>query len=79
MNTSPPPCIEWHVETECKRNFCWSAPDKDSLVRDMKRRSYTPIMDSIMPQHEWEAEQDWEQKKLTAEIHHHIEKEWKAS
>lgn len=77
MNTSPPPIIEWHVETECDRTFIWSAVDLPMLLRDLTEKNYRATR--IMPQHEWEAEQDWDSKKLTAEIHHHIEKEWKAS
>jgi len=48
--------IEYHVETECGRNFCWSALDMDHLFRTLLYNGYRATR--VMLQSEWEAEQD---------------------
>jgi hypothetical protein len=56
MNTAASPMIEYHVETECGRNFCWSASSLESLFRDLISKQYYATR--VMLQSEYEAEQD---------------------
>lgn len=62
----PPPPIEWHVETECGRNFIWSAVDLESLITQMTLdRGYR--LTFVMELSEYERMQADEQRKLNDE------------
>lgn len=56
MNTAAVPQVEYHVETECGRNFCWSANDMEHLFRQLHDRCYRATR--VLLQSEYEAEQE---------------------
>lgn len=64
MNVKYP---EFRVETECGRNFIWSAIDQESLLRELEWKGYRPIL--IEPYTEYQAELHTmdEQRKLNHE------------
>jgi hypothetical protein len=61
--------IEFIVDTECGRHFCWSAPDYEGLINSLHYRGYKPTF--IMPYEEYLLQM--EDAKL------HIERELKES
>lgn len=48
--------IEFIVDTECGRHFCWSAPDYEGLVNALHYRGYKPTF--IMPYEEFLEQMD---------------------
>lgn len=64
-----PKPVEFIVDTECGRHFCWSALDYESLLLDVHYWGYKPTF--IMPYEEFL--QQMEDAKM------HIERELKES
>jgi len=44
--------IEYHVVTECGRNFAWSAADLDQLLRDLTYKGYRAKKVQLMSEYE---------------------------
>ncbi|ULL14332.1 hypothetical protein DVH26_07650 [Paenibacillus sp. H1-7] len=64
---------EYRVLTECNRNFIWSAPDLDWLMRELVRKGYRATL--VMENAEYEREQDTLQKEWNWKAEREIEGE----
>lgn len=67
-NTAAVPLIDYLVQTECGRNFGWSATDMSSLVRDLEYRGYKATFVQTMSEYEAELHAQEEQDRLVDEL-----------
>ena len=64
---------EYRVQTECQRNFIWSAPDLDWLMRELVRKGYRATL--VMENAEYEREQETLQREWNWKAEREIEGE----